>query len=230
MLTTCTLCSEGQQRPGHILQTSNKLYKVKDKEKAVGEYNTSKDIDEMYINCKCWLINSGHLCFCSSSYLQYVYECRNKLLLGHMNQHESHNDSMCAGGDSIWGKSQMASLAHPPHDRWQRLLVFPAGSPLNCWVIFLLGPNTKCTAASSRSAASLWSVQVTLLPEKALGCPQPQQICKLFTLHFPNLDLGQVKPGTRPARTDRPFDFSRRRLWTDSLTPPCFLLSPLKRG
>lgn len=71
----------------------------------------------------------------------------------------------------------------PPHDHWRQQVFSPAGSPLNCQVGFLLGPDTVCTSAPSRSAASLWSrVQVTFLPAKALGPPQPQQICKLFTL------------------------------------------------
>lgn len=92
----------------------------------------------------------------------------------------------------------------PSRDHWCQQAFSPVSSPLNCWVSFLLGPDTICMNAPSRSAASLWSgVQVTFLPAKAFGPPQPQQICKLFTLHFPHLEKCQVKPGTRPTRKNQ---------------------------
>lgn len=92
----------------------------------------------------------------------------------------------------------------PPHVHWRQQPLSPADSPLNCSVSFLLGPDTICTNAPSCSVASLWSgVQVTFLPAKALGPPQPQPICKLFTLHFPHLDRGQGKSGTRPTRKNQ---------------------------
>ena len=98
----------------------------------------------------------------------------------------------------------LAFTRNPPHDHWRQQPFSSVGFPLNCWVSFLLGPDTICMNAPSRSAASLWSgVQVTFLPAKALGPPQPQQICKLFTLHFPHLEQGQGKPGTRPIRSSQ---------------------------
>lgn len=129
----------------------------------------------------------------------------------------------------------LASAINPPYYHWRQRPFPPAGSPLNSWVSFLLGPGTICMNAPSCSAASLWSgVQVTFLPASALCPPQPQQICKLFTLHFPHLESGQSKPGTGPARKNQQIGpqtsagEERLRLgleWSiDSLTTtPCFL-------
>lgn len=66
----------------------------------------------------------------------------------------------------------------------------------HCWVIFPPGPDTAGTDAPCCRSASLWNdVGVTFLPAKAFSCPQLQEICTPFLLHF--LEQSQGNPGMR---------------------------------
>lgn len=105
---------------------------------------------------------------------------------------------------------QLPSVGHKaPHDHWHQQVFSPASSHIDLWVSFLLGPDIICMSAPSCSTASLWStVQVTFLPAKALGPPQPQHICKL--LYFTGREPRQTwNKAHKKEPTDRALDFSK---------------------
>lgn len=106
---------------------------------------------------------------------------------------------------------QLPSICHKaPHDHWHQQVFSPASSHIDLRVSFLLGPDIIFMSAPSCSTASLWStVQVTFLPAKALGPPQPQHICKL--LYFTGREPKQTWNKAHEKKpTDRALDFSKR--------------------